>query len=160
MADKNPQYQGLFDKIYDWLRTASNADKSKVSQWVNKAEEFINAAEQLSVSEYQLSLTNFKQDLLAFYNQQKQDANNSLYLQSINEGMWQQLAHITDQTQIEWSELVDDFEHDGVYHSGDLIGFGRVSCEQCGHIIDITHASKLINCLECGSNKYNRQAFE
>lgn len=159
MSEKNSNYQNVFDKIYLWLKDAKNDEVKSIVQWVNKADEFINAAEQVSINEYQLSVESFKQDLLGFYQHNKTDAENSLYLNAISEGMWQHLANMTDQTQVEWTELVDDFNHDGTYKTGDLIGFGRIQCQGCGRQVDVTHASTVIQCPSCGSNEYSRQAF-
>ncbi|KGJ97181.1 zinc ribbon-containing protein [Thalassotalea sp. ND16A] len=159
MSEKNKEYQSVFDKIYLWLKDAKKSEIQSIQQWVNKADEIITAAEQVSINEYQLSVNSFKQDLLGFYQHNKDDAENSLYLTSISEGMWQHLAKMTDQTQIEWSELVDDFDHDGTYQTGDTIGFGRIQCQGCGRTVDITHASTVVQCPDCGGHEYSRQAF-
>ena len=34
----------------------------------------------------------------------------------IKESIWQQLADITDKTQLEWREVFQDLNHHGVYH--------------------------------------------
>lgn len=160
MTKPNPNYQSVFDKVYDWMKEAKNEELNSISQWVSKAEEFISAAEALSVNEYQLSVADFKQDLLGFYRQNKEDADNSLYLKSIQEGMWQHLAKMTDQSQVEWAELVDDFEHDGAYQEGDVIGFGQLICQNCAHEVDILHASTVVSCTNCGHTKFSRKAFD
>lgn len=159
MSKKNTQYQSVFDSVYSWLKKAKPEEMKSIGQWLNKAEEVIQAAEDVSVNEYQLSLTSFKQDLLAFYQHNKNDAQKSLYLKTLGEGMWQHLAQMTDQTQVEWSELIDDFNHDGTYKTGDLIGFGRIVCQDCGRAVDITHASVVIQCPDCGCNDYTRHAL-
>ncbi|WP_068547486.1 zinc ribbon-containing protein [Thalassotalea crassostreae] len=157
--NKNQQYQSLFDKVYLWLKAAKDSEVKSVNQWVNKAEQVLDAAEELSVNEYQLSIKSFKQDLLGFYRHNKNDAKDSLYLTSLGEGMWQHLAKITDQTQIEWTELVDDFDHDGIYRTGDLIGFGQIQCHACSHSFDITHATNLSDCPHCGGSEFSRHSF-
>ncbi|NMP16842.1 hypothetical protein [Thalassotalea sp. HSM 43] len=160
MAEKNQQYQSLFDRIGDWLNEAAPNEMNNVKQWVSKAEQLIDAAADVSVNEYQLSIDSFKHDLFGFYRHYQQDAEQSLYLVGLQEGMWQHLANMTDQTQVEWQEFLDDIDHDGVYKSGDLIGFGRIICTNCQHKMDITHACKVIDCPNCGHTSYIRQAFE
>ncbi|WP_371188992.1 zinc ribbon-containing protein [Thalassotalea maritima] len=160
MTEQNQQYQGVFDRLSAWLDKAAPDEMHSIRQWVNKAEEFIDAAADVSVNEYQLSVDSFKNDLLGFYRHYQQDAEESLYLDAVQEGMWQHLANMTDTTQVEWQEFLDDIDHDGVYRSGDVIGFGRLSCNGCGRVVDITHASTVIDCPKCGHNTYSRQLFK
>ena len=160
MADKNKAYQGVFDHMYEWLKSAAKEDVKYLNSWVDKVNDYINAAEDVSINNYGLSVESFKHDLLGFYRHYQADTENSLYLDTLGEGMWQHLANMTDQTQIEWQELLDDIEHDGVYKTGDVIGFGRIICNGCGRKVDITHASTVIQCPKCGANEYSRQMFE
>ncbi len=160
MSEYNPGYQNIFDKIYAWLRQAKKDEVQSIMNLVDKADEFITAAEEVSVNEYQLSVDVFKQDLLGFYDNYQAEAEKSWYLKSLQEGMWQHLAKMTDKSQIEWSELVDDFNHDGVYHAGDVIGFGTVICQGCDKETDILHASTLLPCIECGSKNFTRKAIQ
>lgn len=156
MAKENPEYQSVFDKVYDWLQQAKKDEVAHIMNWVAKANEYIKAAEDISVNEYQLSVDDFKRDLFGFYSANKQAEPQSLYVKSLKEGMWQHLSHMTDQSQVEWSELVDDFEHDGVYKTGDAIGFGRLECQQCGQSVDILHASTVTSCITCSGNSFIR----
>ncbi len=160
MNKPNSNYQNVFDKIYLWLQKAKEDELNSIKNWVAKAEEYIQAAEELSVNEYQLSVDNFKRDLLGLYKIDPKDSENSLYLASLQEGMWQHLAHMTDQSQVEWSELVDDFEHDGIYQEGDVIGFGQLVCQNCEHVVDIYHAVTVVPCTECGGTTFTRKAFD
>lgn len=159
MNKPNSDYQDVFDKIYLWLQKAKQDELNSIKSWVAKAEEVIDAAEELSINEFQLSVDSFKQDLVGLYKLNQQDADNSLYLRSLQEGLWQKLAQMTDQSQVEWSELVDDFSHDGIYHEGDSIGFGQLVCRNCQHEVDIYHAVTIVACTECGSTEFSRKAF-
>ncbi len=160
MAKANPEYQSVFDKLYDWLQQAKKDEVLNISNWVAKANEYIKAAEEISVNEYQLSVDDFKRDLFGFHRANSegegQTEQHSLYLRSIKEGMWQHLSHMTDQSQVEWSELLDDFDHDGIYKTGDAIGFGRLECQQCGQTVDILHASTVTSCITCSGNEFKR----
>ncbi|WP_371377082.1 zinc ribbon-containing protein [Thalassotalea aquiviva] len=160
MNKPNQQYQNVFDKISRWLKEASKDEKLSIMNWVHQADEYIKAAEDISVNEYQLSVKDFKRDLLGFYKSLKQDAEQSLYLKSLQEGMWQHLAHMTDQSQVEWSELLEDFNHDGVYQAGEVIGFGQIICQQCQHQIDIHHATTILPCPKCQGKTFTRKGFD
>jgi len=70
--------------------------------------------------------------------------------------MWASIAHLTDKSQVEWAELVDDFEHDGIYKIGDTIGFGELVCQQCNEKTHIMHASEVVVCVKCGGDTFTR----
>jgi hypothetical protein len=74
--------------------------------------------------------------------------------------MWASLANLTDKSQVEWAELVDDFDHDGIYKVGDVIGFGELVCEQCDEKIHIMHASEVAPCAKCGGNTFTRMPLD
>ncbi|MDN3652562.1 hypothetical protein QWY77_07260 [Thalassotalea ponticola] len=160
MSEKKQHYDSLVERVNDWLGQAAPAEMKSIEQWVEKAEQLLDAAAQVSVTEYQLSIDSFKRDLLGFYHSYQHDAQHSTYLANLQEGMWHHLANLTDQTQIEWAEFVADVEHDGVYKTGDVIGFGQLVCMQCRHVIDICHATEVTDCPKCGHNRFIRQAFE
>ncbi|TRX57358.1 zinc ribbon-containing protein [Thalassomonas sp. M1454] len=160
MAKANPEYQSVFDQIYDWLKQAKKDEVAQIMNWVEKANEYIKAAEAISVNEFQLSVDDFKRDLFGFHHNSQPKQEQSLYLQSVKEGMWQHLADMTDQSQVEWSELLDDFEHDGIYKTGDAIGFGQLECQQCGQSVDILHASTVTSCITCAGNEFKRKPLK
>lgn len=164
MSKQNEHYQGVFDKVYAWLQQAKKDEVKSIMNWVSKADDIIKAAEKLSVDEYQLSVDDFKRDLLGFYRHSQQQTSaefkQSLYVATLQEGMWQHLANMTDLAQVEWSELIDDFNHDGVYRTGDVIGFGTIVCQNCNKHFDILHASTVIPCPDCGANDFTRICYE
>ena len=55
----------------------------------------------------------------------------------IKESLWQELADITDKTQLEWRGGFQDLNHHGVYHSGEVVGLGNLVCEKCHHHIAV-----------------------
>ena len=74
--------------------------------------------------------------------------------------MWANLAQLTDKSQVEWAELVDDFEHDGIYKVGDVIGFGELVCQQCNEKVHIMHASEVVACAKCGGESFTRMPLD
>ena len=51
---------------------------------------------------------------------------------------------------------VEDFEHDGIYKAGDIIGFGELVCQQCDEKIHIMHVSEVAVCAKCGGESFTR----
>ena len=74
----------------------------------------------------------------------------------LNETFWSNLAQLTDKSQVEWAGLVADFEHDGIYKAGDVIGFGELVCQQCDEKIHIMHVSEVGVCAKCGGDSFTR----
>ncbi len=60
-----------------------------------------------------------------------EDESDSVFMRVIKESLWQELADITDKTQLEWREVFQDLNHHGVYHSGEVVGPGNLVCEKC-----------------------------
>lgn len=75
-----------------------------------------------------------KRDLEEFarsYEESHEDESDSVFMRVIKESLWQELADITDKTQLEWREVFQDLNHHGVYHSGEVVGLGNPVCEKC-----------------------------
>ena len=66
------------------------------------------------------------------------------------------MAQITDKSQVEWSELMDDFQHQDGYHVGDYVGFGQLQCQACQHCITYSHANVVTDCIACGGKDFHR----
>lgn len=59
-----------------------------------------------------------RRDLEEFAMSYEESQEDSVFLRVIKESLWQELADITDKTQLEWREVFQDLNHHGVYHSG------------------------------------------
>lgn len=58
------------------------------------------------------------------YEESQNEITDSVFMRVIKESLWQELADITDKTQLEWREVFQDLNHHGVYHSGEVVGLG------------------------------------
>lgn len=72
-----------------------------------------------------------RRDLEEFAMSYEESQEDSVFLRVIKESLWQELADITDKTQLEWREVFQDLNHHGVYHSGEVVGLGNLVCEKC-----------------------------
>ncbi len=59
------------------------------------------------------------------YEESLKEESDSVFMRVIKESLWQELADITDKTQLEWREVFQDLNHHGVYHSGEVVGLGK-----------------------------------
>lgn len=121
----------VYQNLSDWLDEMKEIQKPRINELVNQAKAYTKTAEGMTEEKLNQFVDNFTYDLHDFYQLNQAEIKHSIYLNLLNERMWASLAHLTDKSQVEWAELVDDFEHDGIYKVGDIIGFGELVCQQC-----------------------------
>lgn len=94
------------------------------------------------------------------YSESQDDEEDSVFLRVIKESIWQELADITDKTQLEWREVFQDLNHHGVYHSGEVVGLGNLVCERCHFHLAVYTPDVLPLCPKCGHDQFQRRPFE
>jgi hypothetical protein len=156
MGQKKSHIQSVYQKLQLWLEDTNEHEIRSIIELITQAKSILIAAEQIPEQQVKQFIDNLKYDLNEFYQQSQSEIKHSLYLDLLNENVWASLAKITDQSQVEWTELVDDFQHQGKYHVGDYVGFGQLVCQQCQHSIIYTHASVITDCIECGGQDFHR----
>ncbi|WP_448552272.1 zinc ribbon-containing protein [Thalassotalea montiporae] len=156
MAEHN-QLDTIYQKLSNWLQDIQQHEVRQLIDVVEEAKALAHAAESLSQERVGQFVDNLKYDLKEFSEQWQQDSAHSIYLGLLNETWWDSLAKAADKSQIEWAELPDDFAHDGIYQSGDYIGFGVLVCRQCDASLTISHFSQVASCAKCGHDKFYRQ---
>lgn len=156
MKEQQTRFQAVFDKLQSWLDDAKTHEMRSIVDMVNQAKAVLIAAEKIPEQQVKQFIDNLKYDLSEFYQQSQAEIKHSIYLELLNENVWATLSNITDKSQVEWSELVDDFQHHGEYVVGDYVGFGQLTCQQCQHSVTYTHANVVTECIECGASKFQR----
>ncbi len=156
MKQQQSRFQDVYRKLQVWLDDTNQHEVRSIVDFITKAKSILIAAEQIPEQQVKQFIDNLSYDLNEFYQQSQSDIKHSLYLELLNESLWSTLSNITDRSQVEWSELVDDFQHQGLYQSGDYVGFGQLVCQQCQHNITYSHASTIVDCIECGGNSFQR----
>ncbi|MCI2283616.1 zinc ribbon-containing protein [Colwellia sp. MSW7] len=146
----------IYQDLSNWLDEAKELQKPKVVELLKQAKLYAKAAEELSEEKVNQFTDNLKYDLHDFYQQNQSQAKNSTYLGLLEETLWSNLAQLTDKSQVEWAELVEDFEHDGIYNTGDIIGFGELVCLQCNEKLHIMHMGEVPECANCGGTSFSR----
>lgn len=156
MINKKEYLMEIYQDLNNWLDEMKELQKPKITELVKHAKAYAKAAENMSEEKINQFADNLKHDLHDFYQQNQAEAKHSIYLGLLNETLWSNLAQLTDKSQVEWAELVEDFEHDGVYKTGDIIGFGELVCQQCNEKIHIMHVSEVAACANCGGGSFTR----
>jgi len=156
MSNKKEYLMEVYQDLSNWLDEMKELQKPRVTELIKRAKLYAKAAENMSEEKVNQFTDNLKHDLHDFYQQNQSQVKHSIYLGLLNEALWSNLAQLTDKSQVEWAELVDDFDHDGIYRTGDIIGFGELVCQQCEDKIHIMHASEVTECAKCGGESYTR----
>ncbi|PCI57995.1 MAG: hypothetical protein COB45_01530 [Gammaproteobacteria bacterium] len=156
MTEKKEYLMEVYQNLSDWLDEMKELQKPRVNELIKQAKLYARAAEDMTEEKLHQFTDNLRYDLHDFYQQNQSEIKHSTYLGLLNETLWGNLAQLTDKSQVEWAELVDDFEHDGIYKVGDIIGFGELVCQQCDEKLHIMHASEVSACVKCGGESFTR----
>lgn len=134
-----------------------------IDQLVASAEKRLDEVGELTRTEVEQVTQAVRRDLEEFarsYKESQDELTDSVFMRVIKESLWQELADITDKTQLEWREVFKDVSHHGVYHSGEVVGLGNLVCEQCHHHLAFYTPEVLPRCPKCGHDQFQRRPFE
>ena len=134
-----------------------------IDELVASAERRLNEAEGLTRDEVRQVTQAVRRDLEEFarsYQESRDEFTDSVFMRVIKESLWQELADITDKTQLEWREVFQDLNHHGVYHSGEVVGLGNLVCEKCHYHLAVYTPDVLPRCPKCGHDQFQRRPFE
>ena len=134
-----------------------------IASLVASAEKRLNEAGELTRDEVEQVTLAVRRDLEEFarsYQESREEFTDSVFMRVITESLWQELADITDKTQLEWREVFKDLNHHGVYHSGEVVGLGNLVCEKCHFHLAVYTPDVLPLCPKCGHDQFQRRPFE
>lgn len=151
--------EDLYSRLSTWIEDVNTHELTDMVELVEKAKSFASAAESIPEEKVKQFVSHFQGELVDFYHLNQKQADNSIYLGLMSESFWQVVAKITDKAQVEWVELLEDFEHQGDYKEGDIIGFGMLSCKNCQHRQEYSHLSEVMCCPECQHKHFRRIGF-
>ncbi|MGL4726261.1 MAG: zinc ribbon-containing protein [Scandinavium sp.] len=152
-------YRELVTTLTERLR---NGERD-IDTLVEQARASVSQTGELTRTEIEELTRAVRRDLEEFaisYNESQDELKDSVFLRVIKESIWQELADITDKTQLEWREVFQDLNHHGVYHSGEVVGLGNLVCEKCHFHLAVYSPDVLPLCPKCGHDQFQRKAFE
>lgn len=154
-----------FKKYQQWLadftKALSQAEQQQVQNLVeitDKLKAYLNAGKSLTADETTLFIETLKRQWQE-YRQQDSESTDETLPSLWPEALWQQLSLVTDKSQLEWQELLQDFKHQGIYYQGEVVGMARYRCCQCQAHVDYMHPAELLRCPECGGVQYFREGL-
>ncbi|MBL4908740.1 MAG: zinc ribbon-containing protein [Alteromonadaceae bacterium] len=157
MTTKNNNVDSLYAKLSVWLNDVKTHELTSLIEFTEQAKKYLMAAEALPEEKINQFINNLSYDLKEFFQQSKNEAQHSIYLGLLEEQFWQELSKITDKSQVEWSEMLDEIKHHGDYSEGDIIGFGVLVCKHCQQQVEYFHQSTVIACPNCQKTEFFRQ---
>ncbi|RYC47715.1 zinc ribbon-containing protein [Pectobacterium zantedeschiae] len=140
-----------------------NNGERDLDSLVLSARKTLQESSELTQKEIEQVIQAVQRDLEEFgrsYSESQDEFTDSVFMRVIKESLWQELADITDKTQLEWRELFKDVNHHGVYHSGEVVGLGNLVCENCHHHIAFYTPEVLPLCPKCSHDLFHRQPFQ
>jgi len=163
MANNRAIFKSGYHKLLECLqrRWLEHGKEESLEQLVTRgmqAYRFNNeiSHQQLSEIEMQLKidLSGYAQSVSALKNNL-----NEPFKLVIEDTLWSWLVAITDKSQLEWIELSQDFNFDGQYRSGDIVGLGQFVCQQCNQQLSIYHPQEIGHCVDCDGELFSRAPF-
>ncbi|EOY5094282.1 TPA: zinc ribbon-containing protein [Citrobacter amalonaticus] len=152
-------YRELVASLSERLR---NGERD-IDALVEQARQQVLQAGELTRTEVDELSRAVRRDLEEFaisYEESLEEESDSVFMRVIKESLWQELADITDKTQLEWREVFQDLSHHGVYHSGEVVGLGNLVCEKCHFHLAVYTPDVLPLCPKCGHDQFQRRPFE
>ena len=152
-------YRELVSTLSERLR---NGERD-IDALVGQARMKISQSGELTHREVETLTKAVRRDLEEFarsYEESQDELTDSVFMRVIKESLWQELADITDKTQLEWREVFQDLNHHGVYHSGEVVGLGNLVCEHCHYHLAVYTPDILPRCPKCGHDQFQRRPFE
>ncbi|ACT12236.1 zinc ribbon-containing protein [Pectobacterium aroidearum] len=140
-----------------------NNGERDLDSLVQSARKTLQEGSELTQKEIEQVIQAVQRDLEEFgrsYSESQDEFTDSVFMRVIKESLWQELADITDKTQLEWREIFKDVNHHGVYHSGEVVGLGNLVCENCHHHIAFYTPEVLPLCPKCSHDLFHRQPFQ
>ncbi|NKF49576.1 zinc ribbon-containing protein [Shewanella sp. WXL01] len=164
MSDRSSALLDLYQALIDQVKRQYEEDNSLTAKSlfvsVIKGREFLKLKSAASDQELELVEEFLKRDIASYIKQSHaEDILHSPSVIAFEKTLWHWLGELSDRSQVQWHEITSDFEHQGVYRSGEVINQGKVVCNQCQHEMDIEFPSIIPDCPECDSTEFSREAL-
>jgi len=164
MSERSRELLSLYDALIARVKSDDTHDNSMTVKelfgMVTKEKEYLLLKEQAKGDELDLVEQFLKRDIVSYLQEiNDNDLSHSPTVLTAENTLWHWIAAITDRSQIEWHEILQDFKHQGYYKSGEVIGQGNLICTHCGHEVRIEFPGLISDCPQCDKGEFTREAL-
>ncbi|WP_220718463.1 zinc ribbon-containing protein [Agarivorans litoreus] len=156
MPKRVKAYQAFVEDLEKRIQESGEVGQEELSKLIDTTQEYLQAASDLSQDEWQLIANYVRRDLSDWKTDYQRAYEESPSMALLKESIWYWLAKLSDQSQVEWHELIGDLQHQGVYQSGELIGLGVIECAECGDKTALWHPTIISSCEHCQGKRFYR----
>lgn len=156
-SNKESRLIQLYHTMRDHLQDAINENRDhlpSLKQLIDDAKEKISDLDELTREEVEQIGEYLERDLEAAGNylaETGEDLGRWFHMEEtlIEDRLKDLFAQISDPTRIALTRLDAAARHAQNYHSGEVVGMGKLECVQCGHTIQIDKTSVIPECPKC-----------
>jgi len=164
MSKKSTELLALYEALITQVKSDYSDDNTmtvkKLFNIVTSSKEYLSLKDRAKENELALVEQFLKRDIAAYLQEKNDtDLSHSPTLITVENTLWHWLSGITDRSQIEWHEVIQDFKHQGHYKSGEIVGQGKMVCTHCGHEMRIEFPGVIPDCPQCDKGEFTREAL-
>jgi len=164
MSKKSTELLALYEALITQVKSDYSDDNTmtvkKLFKIVTSSKEYLSLKDRAKENELALVEQFLKRDIAAYLQEKNDtDLSHSPTLITVENTLWHWLSGITDRSQIEWHEVIQDFKHQGHYKSGEIVGQGKMVCTHCGHEMRIEFPGVIPDCPQCDKGEFTREAL-
>ena len=111
-----PKKKALYEEVVEEVIETLKHSPEELNNKIETSGKYAKAANDMTKDELSLISAYVKSDLKEFSESYEESKGGPFYLM-ITDSIWQGLLDITDRTKVEWVELFQDLEHQGLYLS-------------------------------------------
>ncbi|BAJ03370.1 zinc ribbon-containing protein [Shewanella violacea] len=164
MSKRSTELLSLYEALLTQVKSDYSDDNSitikELLHVVTNSKEFLSIKDRAKDNELALVEQFLKRDIANFLHDKNDlDLSHSPTLITVENALWHWLSSITDRSQIEWHEVLQDFKHQGHYQSGEIVNQGNMVCTHCGHQMRIEFPGVITDCPKCDKSDFTREAL-
>lgn len=164
MSKKSTELLALYEALITQVKSDYSDDNTmtvkKLFNIVTSSKEYLSLKDRAKANELALVEQFLKRDIAAYLQEKNDtDLSHSPTMITVENTLWHWLSGITDRSQIEWHEVIQDFKHQGHYMSGEIVGQGTMICTNCGHEMRIEFPGVIPDCPQCDKGEFTREAL-
>ena len=164
MSKRSTELLSLYEVLLAQVKSDYSEDNSitikELFNIVTNSKEFLSIKDRAKDNELALVEQFLKRDIANFLHEKNDlDLSHSPTLITVENTLWHWLSSITDRSQIEWHEVLQDFKHQGHYQSGEIVNQGNMVCTHCGHEMKIEFPGVIPDCPQCDKSDFTRESL-